>query len=85
MSGTAQQARLLKAAMADVWPAPEGTMDQHIAEARRDMGEVRWAELQAEGAGDPAPRGLDQHISCARHEMGEARWAELNKGWEHLL
>lgn len=64
MTSTAQKARLLEGAMADLprfkpsdWNPYDPTagtvrhsytLDREIAEARREIGEARWAELQQE-------------------------------------
>jgi len=53
---TAQEARLLEAADKDARfrfdPTPENapnySLDKRIAQARREMGEARWAELNKE-------------------------------------
>lgn len=55
MTRTAQHARLLATAQREAaeaaWGnecAPTYALNKHVARARREMGEARWAELQKE-------------------------------------
>jgi hypothetical protein len=57
MTRAAQKARILKGAYLDHQPQnwePTFTLDRHIAAARKDMGEQRWQELNAEWDATPA-------------------------------
>ena len=49
MSGLKQQARVMDATIESIpeW-APTYRLDQHIARARKEMGEARWGQLNQE-------------------------------------
>lgn len=59
-------------------------LHRFVGDARREMGEARWRELNAEWEPEekPAPRTLKEHIAEARERLGEERWKQLNDEWE---
>lgn len=48
LASVATDARLIPAQQGDPEWTPSNTMNRHVAKARREMGETRWAVLNAE-------------------------------------